>query len=285
MTKGAERRRNVHDAIFADEIGIEYGVVGDYRLWTAYQPIFKPRDAVLEPVAVEALMQPRLSGQAVPAGAFLAGLAAEDRLFVETLSRTLHIRNFSNLDAEGLQLFFNYDPCVNDHPGRALADLAHLREQIEECAMDPADLVCEIIEKQAANDGLLVELVQEMRRLGLRVAIDDFGSEHSTEERLRLLQPDIVKIDGGWFAELCRHTAAERLFRALLSLLHERGARVLVEGIEQPLHLRVALDGGADMLQGFLLGRAAPAGAIFDETPLELDRLLHQGGNVISLFG
>ena len=151
--------------------------------------------------------------------------------------------------------------------------------------MDPAGLVCEIIEKEAADDDLLAEIVQEMRRLGLRVAIDDFGSDHSTEDRLRLLQPDIVKIDGGWFAELCRHTAAERLFRALLSLLHERGAKVLVEGIEQPLHLRVALDGGADMLQGFLLGRAAPAGAIFDETPLELDRLLYQGSNVISLFG
>ncbi|KQZ14203.1 diguanylate phosphodiesterase [Mesorhizobium sp. Root554] len=285
MTKGVERRRNVHDAIFADEIGIEYGVVGDHRLWTAYQPIFAPRDAVLDPVAVEALMQPRLSGEVVPVDTFLAGLAAEDRLFVETLSRTLHIRNFRNLDAQGLQLFFNYDPCVNDHPGRVLADLANLREQIEECAMDPADLVCEIIEKEAADDDLLAEIVQEMRRLGLRVAIDDFGSDHSTEDRLRLLQPDIVKIDGGWFAELCRHTAAERLFRALLSLLHERGAKVLVEGIEQPLHLRVALDGGADMLQGFLLGRAAPAGAIFDETPLELDRLLYQGSNVISLFG
>lgn len=285
MTGKLERRRNVHSAIAVDEIGIEYGIVGDYRLWTGYQPIYAPNGPVLDPVAVEALMQPRLSGQAVSVHAFLADLAGEDRLFVETLSRTLHIRNFRNLDAEGLQLFFNYDPGVNDHPGRALADLVHLREQIEECGMNPAELVCEIIEKQAADDGLLAEIVQEMRRLGLRVAIDDFGSEHSTEERLRLLQPDIVKIDGGWFAELCRHTAAERLFRALLSLLHERGSKVLVEGIEQPLHLRVAIEGGADLLQGFLLGRAAPAGAIFDETPLELDRLLHQGSNVVSLFG
>ncbi len=285
MTRNQERRRDVEDAIFADEIGIEYGVVGDFRLWTAYQPIFVPVDDRLEPVAVEALMQPRLSGQTVPVDAFLAGIAAGDRLFVETLSRTLHIRNYRNLDAEGLQLFYNYDPHVNDHPGRALADLAHMNDQIRECGMNAGDLVCEIIEKQAADDDLLVNLVREMRRLGLRVAIDDFGSEHSTEERLRLLQPDIVKIDGGWFAELCRHTAAERLFRALLSLLHERGAKVLVEGIEQPLHLRVALEGGADLLQGFLLGRAAPAGAIFDQTPLELDRLLSQGSNVVSLFG
>ncbi|WP_246684523.1 EAL domain-containing protein, partial [Mesorhizobium sp. M5C.F.Ca.ET.164.01.1.1] len=70
------------------------------------------------------------------------------------------------------------------------------------------------------------------------------GTGHSTEERVSLLQPDIVKIDGGWFAEFCRHAAAERFFRPLVSSLHDRGAKVLVEGIEQPTHLRVALEGG-----------------------------------------
>jgi EAL domain-containing protein (putative c-di-GMP-specific phosphodiesterase class I) len=100
---------------------------------------------------------------------------------------------------------------------------------------------------------------------------------------MSLLQPDIVKIDGGWFAEFCRHAAAERFFRPLVSSLHDRGARVLVEGIEQATHLRVALDGGVDLLQGYHLGRPALAGTIFNQQPLSIEALLGTDNKVVPL--
>src|SRR5690606_14488854 len=58
--------RDVGAALFRDEVGIEYGIYGDYRLKSAYQPIFAPRGGDLAPVAVEALLQPQLLGQPVP---------------------------------------------------------------------------------------------------------------------------------------------------------------------------------------------------------------------------
>ena len=42
MTGHTERRRNAAEAIFADEIGIQFGVYGEFRLWSAYQPMFAP---------------------------------------------------------------------------------------------------------------------------------------------------------------------------------------------------------------------------------------------------
>ncbi|TJV25776.1 MAG: EAL domain-containing protein, partial [Mesorhizobium sp.] len=56
MTKRPDRRRNVGEAIFADEVGIEYGVYGAFRLRSAYQPIFAPRGRFLKAVAVEGLI-------------------------------------------------------------------------------------------------------------------------------------------------------------------------------------------------------------------------------------
>ncbi|RUY88379.1 EAL domain-containing protein, partial [Mesorhizobium sp. M7A.F.Ca.CA.001.12.2.1] len=50
-------------------------------------------------------------------------------------------------------------------------------------------------------------------------------------------------------------------------------------------HLRVALEGGVDLLQGFLLARPALAGTVFEEEPLNIDTLLGTGGNVVPLFG
>jgi EAL domain-containing protein (putative c-di-GMP-specific phosphodiesterase class I) len=281
--KNPRRRRNVADAIFADEIGLEYGIYGPFRLRSAYQPIFQPRGRQLVPVAVEALIEPHVAGNAMPAADFFAGIAAADRLFIENMCRTLHLHNFRNVGAEGVDLFFNYDPRINDDPLRALAEIRFMAYHLEEYDLHPRMLVCEITEEGAPDAGVLRALVHELRRHGIRIAVDDFGAGHSTDERLRLVEPDIVKIDGPWFAQLCGNAAAGRLFASLVALLHERGAKVLVEGIEEPVQLRVALDSGADLLQGFLLGRPALAGSIFHGEALETAALLAEGGNIVPL--
>lgn len=286
MTSGRhERRRDVAQAILADEIGLAYGVYGEYRLRSACQPIYAPRDGSLVPVAVEALIQPHRAGAVVTPAAFQRDVPTDDRLFVESLCRALHIRNYPHAGLDGADLFLNYDPLVNDHPGRALAEIRLMARHLGDHDLDASMLVCEITEQAAPDDGVLKALAREMRRNGLRIAIDDFGAGHSTEARVRLLEPDIVKIDGRWFAELCRHAAAERLFRPLLSLLHDQGAKVLVEGIEQPRQLGVALDAGADLLQGFLLARPALTGTLLSAEPLAIDNFVKTPANVIPLFG
>jgi EAL domain-containing protein (putative c-di-GMP-specific phosphodiesterase class I) len=60
---------------------------------------------------------------------------------------------------------------------------------------------------------------------------------------------------------------------------------VLVEGIEQSNHLRVALDGGVDLLQGYHLARPALAGTIFNEEPMPIDLMLGMESKVVPLFG
>lgn len=282
MTRHPERRRSVAEAIFADEVGIQFGVYGAFRLWSAYQPIFAPQGKALKAVAVEALIEPHRAARPVAPSVFFDSVAASDRLFVETMCRMLHLGNYRNIGADGLTLFFNYNPMINDHLGRALAEIRLMTRHLGDFDLQPRLLVCEITE-QAADDRVLTGLVREMRRSGIRIAIDDFGTGHSTEERINLLAPDIVKIDGAWFAEFCRHAAAERFFRPLVSMLHDRGAKVLVEGIEQATHLRVALDGGVDLLQGFHLARPALAGTIFNEEPLSIEALLGADNKVVPL--
>ncbi len=63
------------------------------------------------------------------------------------------------------------------------------------------------------------------------------------------------------------------------------GAEVLVQGIETPEHLEVALETGADLLQGHFLARPALAGAFFDETPVPLAQIYHRTAEIIPLFG
>jgi EAL domain-containing protein (putative c-di-GMP-specific phosphodiesterase class I) len=274
VNRARERRRNVGDAIFADEIGIEYAILGNYRLRSVYQPIFSPRDGMLVPVAVEALVQPHLAGKAVSPTAFFETLPQRDRLYAETMCRVLHLRNFRNLGVSDIDLFFNYNPQINVHAGRALAEIRLMAMHLGAIDLDPSQLVCEITEQAAPDDAALASLVREMRRNGIRIAVDDFGAGHSTAERLALIEPDIVKLDATWFQQLCQHPEAEQLFRPLVATLHARSIKVLVEGVETPHHLRIALEGAADLLQGFHLGEPALAGAFFDEGPQAIEALL-----------
>jgi EAL domain-containing protein (putative c-di-GMP-specific phosphodiesterase class I) len=278
MTRRSERRRDVRSAIFADEIGIEYGVHGEFRLRSTYQPIFAPVEGGLRPVAVEAHVEPHHSGRAVSPAAFLEAVADEDRLFIEAVCRALNLRNFRNIGVSDLDLFFGFAPKMNDHPARVLSELRLMMGGLEEVELHPAMLVCAIGEHAAPSDRVLAAIVREMRRSGVRIAADGFGAGHSSEERLTLIGPDIVRIDGAWFSLLCRYPAAARLFRTLAGLLHERGIRVLVEGIDDAAQLRIALDSGADLLQGRLLGRRVLAGTFLDEEPIELARLLAGDG-------
>jgi EAL domain-containing protein (putative c-di-GMP-specific phosphodiesterase class I) len=276
-----ERRRNVLDAIFADEAGIEYAIHGEYRLRSAYQPIFAPREGFLVAVAVEALIEPHRGGQGVSPIAFFESLDPGDRRYVETMCRVLHLRNFRSIGNPKLDLFFNYNPRLNDHRGRGLAEIRLMAMHLGDIGLNGGMLVCEITEQAAPDDALLVGLVREMRRYGIRIAVDDFGAGHSTAERVGLIEPDIVKIDGAWFAQLCSHAAAERLFRPLVCALHDRNIKVLVEGIENATHLRIALEGGADLIQGYYLGRPKLAGMIFPAEPLSVECLVHAKTTIV----
>lgn len=245
-----------------DEVGIAYGRFHELRLKSCYQPLFRLEGAHLVPFAVEALVVAYTGGQAVPARHLFGRAQRREREALERLCRVLHMRNYRNISVDGLELFFNADPSME------VADVEHLEWLLAENGIEPAMVVCEITEAAAAKDASVAALGEAMRRIGVRVAVDDFGAGHSTPDRVRMLRPDIVKIDGGFFQRTAADAEASSMLSPLFHKLRELGALVLVEGVETPAHLWTAIDAGADHLQGFLLGRPALAGTIFDDAPV-----------------
>jgi EAL domain-containing protein (putative c-di-GMP-specific phosphodiesterase class I) len=279
-----KRPKRISDAIVADEIGIEYGRYGDFTLKSAYQKIFRREDGLLRPFAVEGLVMPFFDGEAVEPETLFEATPAEDKVFVESMCRTLHLRNYDNLGEPGLVLFFNFDPRINSDFAVTVKELEFIAGRYGEIQLESRLLVCEIIETQEQDIDTLLRITAEMRRHGIRLAIDDFGVGHSNLERVKLIRPNIIKIDGGWFRQIAAVPAAAALFKSFVSGLHDLGAQVLVEGIETPEQLSCAVEAGAEYLQGFLLSRPRLAGTIFDPSPLRIDVLLQPGANVVPLF-
>jgi EAL domain-containing protein (putative c-di-GMP-specific phosphodiesterase class I) len=283
MMARTERPQFVGDAILVDEVGIEYGVHGDVRLRSTYQPIFARDLASLRPVAVEGLIAPYVKGALVPYASFIEGIVPEDALFIESMCRTLHLRNMRNIGVDGLTLFFNYDPRVNSDLDKALREIRVMVQRLGELELDPARLVCEVTETASLDHDVLLALVAEMRAHGIRIAMDDFGAGHSTQQRFEQLKPDIVKIDGEWFRTICRHRATVGLFSTIVAGLKDRGADVLIEGIEDATHLGIALDADADLFQGFHLARPQLVGTEFSTEPLSLSDKLGETRRVVPL--
>ncbi|HUP22729.1 MAG TPA: EAL domain-containing protein [Thermoanaerobaculia bacterium] len=103
-----------------------------------------------------------------------------------------------------------------------------------------------------------LDIVDEVRRRGLRIAIDDFGAGYSNLRYISDLRPDLVKLDRKVLAGVKAGNRVHLLLRSIVRLIHEMGSKVVAEGIETPEELYVVRKSGADYGQGYLLALPAP---------------------------
>ena len=127
-------------------------------------------------------------------------------------------------------------------------------------ATDLRGVFVELTEHTAAADLAAVRgHLDDLRRRGALVAVDDAGSGYSGLTRLLALRPDLVKLDKELLGSLTTDPARVTVVRVLGDLTNQLDAWVLAEGVEDPDALDVLLDLGVPLAQGWLLGRPAAA--------------------------
>jgi EAL domain-containing protein (putative c-di-GMP-specific phosphodiesterase class I) len=134
----------------------------------------------------------------------------------------------------------------------------------------PSRLILEITEGVLIdNPDEMLKRIEDLHALGVRIALDDFGSGYSNLGYLQRFPLDKLKIDRSFVTALGESANGGVIVQAIVALGRALGLTVLVEGVEteeQRVLLRLA---GCDEMQGFLFARPAPAKAI--------DRLIKQG--------
>jgi diguanylate cyclase (GGDEF)-like protein len=226
-----------------------------------YQPIVKADSSAI--VGVEALLRWRhpIRGDIPPAVftrvAEAAGLMDQIGEFV--LRRALtdagrwpHLYVAVNLSAVQVR-----DPRFVDLMSSVLDDTK----------IAPSRVVLEMTEKALTDDPLAAKgRLEELRAIGVKLALDDFGAGQSSLAYLQQLPFDRIKIDRGFIAALDHSANAGVVIQAIVGLGRALGLAVLIEGVEteeQRVLLRLA---GCSEMQGFLFARPAPR--------QEIDRLV-----------
>lgn len=227
------------------------------KLASAFQPVLRADGKV---VGREALLRasPIEPGELTAKTAFEEAVKENRLVQFDRLVRTIHLLNHArSFDGHEL-LFLNVHPrlltSVSDH-GRTFEQILHYY------SVPTSRAVIEIRESECEDDLRLSEAVSNYRSLGYRIAVDNFGGAHSSVERVLKLQPDIVKLDGALIRTTEHSCSTTTSFNQLVNRFHSAGIQVAIEGIETARQLEIARKSGADLLQGYYLGRPEFAAA------------------------
>ncbi|WP_295387809.1 EAL domain-containing protein [uncultured Thiodictyon sp.] len=137
--------------------------------------------------------------------------------------------------------------------------LPDLERLLAEQRVAPTRLTFEVTETVAvASIVRASELMQAIRQLGCRFALDDFGSGYASYAYLRRLPVDDVKIDGAFIRDLATNREDRIFVKAITEMAHGMGKRVTAEFVESAAIYAVLGELGVDCAQGYFLGRPAP---------------------------
>ncbi|NAX45282.1 MULTISPECIES: EAL domain-containing protein [unclassified Vibrio] len=220
-------------------------------LRSVFQPIFSRDNRI---VGVEALVRITANGSTTirPDCFFHSDtINPIDKLNVERLSRVIHIRNYALSEYRQCQLFLNLLPVAGELFAISDINKALLCDRLKELHIEHNQLVMELIEIDSENESKLQCATQSLVANGFKIAIDDFGTQASTPQRVNLVTPDIIKFDRSLLLKYMQGDCDPLMDG--ITLAKQNGSNTVVEGIETQAQLEAMQKLDIDMFQGYFL--------------------------------
>ncbi|MBT8438985.1 MAG: EAL domain-containing protein, partial [Gammaproteobacteria bacterium] len=143
--------------------------------------------------------------------------------------------------------------------------VAIVQDALAASQLQPGCLEIEITESAIMSDPeAAVQLLEDIKSIGVRIALDDFGTGYSSLSYLRRFPIDTLKIDRDFISEIDEKPADAEIIEAITAMAHTLRLRVVVEGIERESQLDIAINRKCDVIQGFLFSAPLPASEIVD---------------------
>jgi diguanylate cyclase (GGDEF)-like protein/PAS domain S-box-containing protein len=230
-----------------------------------YQPVWRltpSRDVT----GLEALLRWRHPEQGLLTAEAFMGLAdqstAGDALMAWVLGECC--RQARAWQAESLLPIIGIN--VSPHQLRAPQFASRVVAQVAEAGLSPGTFTLELTESAWSVDSTeTLEVVEDLRRAGFPMVLDDFGAGYSSLARLRDLAFDVIKVDGRLLRGVPGDTTAVRLLRAVFDVAAACVTDIVAEGVETEAQLEFLLAHGISHAQGFALGEPVMAAEL---TPL-----------------
>lgn len=209
-----------------------------------FQPIINAQNGDI--YAYEALMRARTETKVSPLS-IIKYATMQERLFDVERSTFL---NVLSIVSENKESFGDAKVFINSIPGVMVGDgdLSDISAHLEKIS---DKVVIELTEEAELNDTDLMKLKQFYQRFNIDIAVDDYGTGYSNVSNLLRYMPNYVKIDHSLISDINDQPRKQHFVREIIDFCHENNIMALAEGVETSDELRVAINLGADLIQGF----------------------------------
>jgi len=230
-------------------------------LYTVFQPIFDLKSLSL--YAFEALCRgqlpmPYLIKYAKPLLETIDWVCRED---------AIRKKRRENIPPD-IKLFLNFFPESLQDVERASQKLFNL---LDKYRVKPTEIVVEITEYEGFDIDKLKILVKRWRNMGILIALDDIGRGEDSLFKFLEIVPDIIKIDMAFIRDIHLNKVKRDITRYLINLAHANNMKVVAEGVEKREELKVVYELGADMVQGWLVGKETPHPSEYLQRPVSFE--------------
>ena len=133
---------------------------------------------------------------------------------------------------------------------------------VEETGVPPALLELELSERGVLRpDPEILSQLHELKSMGVRLSVDDFGSGDASIAYLRKFDLDVLKIDRSYVKHLEEENNDVAIASAIVAMAHRLRLAIVAEGVESSAQFETLRQWGCDEFQGFLFSPALPADA------------------------
>ncbi|MBB6713824.1 bifunctional diguanylate cyclase/phosphodiesterase [Clostridium gasigenes] len=238
-----------------DEIEVE-GMLSDAlsrnEFIVYYQPILKL--GLNKIVGAEALVRWNRSGEIIPPSKFIdiakrsGEIANIDAIVLKEGIRVA--KEFRDKGYKEFQISVNicFMLLKND------SFVIDLKEMLEEIDLESNALKIEITEDEILDDPkYIIGILNEIKKIGVQVSLDDFGSGYSSFNHIKILPIDTIKIDKTLLLEVDGDDKSKSIIESIINLSHSLGLDVICEGVEEENQLRLLESINCDKIQGYYI--------------------------------
>jgi predicted signal transduction protein with EAL and GGDEF domain/FixJ family two-component response regulator len=243
------------------EVGLRRALQND-ELYLLYQPQLDVRTS--EIVGVEALVRWRHAERGVVSPTEFIPLAEETGLIVpigEWVLRTAcaQARHWQKLAGRPVRMAVNLS--AKQFKDENLSQI--VLSALQDTGLDPRLLELELTEGTLMDDAkATLATLEQLRGIGVHLSIDDFGTGYSSMNYLKRFNVRALKIDRSFISGLPQDSENAAITRAIIAMAHGLKLMVVAEGVETDEQLVLLEEYGCDLVQGYYLGRPAPADAL-----------------------
>jgi diguanylate cyclase (GGDEF)-like protein len=219
---------------------------------------YQPKISLLndELAGVEALVRWRHPARGLVLPGEFIGIAEETGLILQLGEWVLRTAARQAARWQDIQVSVNISPAQFRQP-----DLVEVvASAVRDSGLAPERLELEITESVLIQQpDAAAKLLDDLKELGVRVAMDDFGTGYSSLSYLQRFHFDKIKVDRSFIGAIGIEPSAAAIVRAVINLASSLGMLTCAEGVETDEQLAALRDEGCSEVQGYLFGKPMPA--------------------------